>query len=58
MQEKYMSRRMLIVIVAGLVLVVGIVTAVIDQAQMSSVGDHPTPSARDPQNPAAPAPSN
>ncbi|WP_172730152.1 hypothetical protein [Neorhizobium tomejilense] len=53
-----MSRRMLIVIVAGLVLVVGIVTAVIDQGQMSSVGDHPTPSARDPRNPAAPAPSN
>jgi hypothetical protein len=49
---------MLIVIVAGLIAVVGVVTAVVDQAQLSSTGDNPTPAARDPRNPAAPAPSN
>jgi len=52
-----MSRRTLIVVVAGFVVVLGVVIAIVDQAMMSANGDHPSPAVRDPRNPAAPPPS-
>jgi hypothetical protein len=47
----------LIAVVAGFVVVLGVVVAIVDQAMMSADGDHPTPAVRDPRNPGAPAPS-
>ncbi|MDR6821077.1 hypothetical protein J2X76_006277 [Neorhizobium sp. 2083] len=52
-----MSRRTLVAAVAGFIIVLTIVIAVVDQAMMSAEGDHPPPAVRDPRNPAAPAPS-
>jgi hypothetical protein len=46
------------VAVAGFIVALAVVFAVIDQTTMSAEEDHPTPAVRDPKNPAAPAPSN
>jgi hypothetical protein len=53
-----MSRRTLIASVAGFIIALVVVFAVVDQSMMSAEGDHPTPAVRDPKNPAAPAPTN
>jgi hypothetical protein len=47
----------LIAVVAGVVIVLGVLVAIVDQAMMSADGDHPTPAVRDPPNAGAPAPS-
>ncbi|WP_161974157.1 hypothetical protein [Rhizobium deserti] len=53
-----MNRRVLIVLAAAIVVIAGILAMIPDRDQPGAEGDHATPAVRDPQNPAAPAPSN
>lgn len=50
-----MSRQMLIILVAALVIIVGVLAMVPDRDQPNTEGDHPSPATHDPANPAAPA---
>ncbi len=53
-----MSRRALIILAAGIVVVAGIMAMIPDNDQPGAVADHPSPATGDPKNPAAPAPNS